>query len=289
MTDFLIIGAQKSATTWLHRMLQTHPEIDPPPVKELHHFDMPPLVPVSCIALAPNRSVRHWGRNRLQRHARRCRAGDLSASWFARYYFLPRTKGWYRSLFAPGPGRISGEATPRYAILDHDRIRQVKTTLPDAKIIYLLRDPIKRAWSDLAMFHSSRYGHDGLETIDEQRMSRFLTRKEQLEHSRYAANLSRWETFYGPSQILVGFHEQVRDDPRQLLDRICDFLGVARFEDPVAGRVTRRINAREYPDMPDRFARLLASHLIEDIERVDARFNNQYTADWLASARARLA
>jgi hypothetical protein len=37
--DFLIIGAQKAGTTWLHRNIQTHPQIWMPKEKELHYFD----------------------------------------------------------------------------------------------------------------------------------------------------------------------------------------------------------------------------------------------------------
>jgi hypothetical protein len=37
--DFLVIGAQRAGTTWLHRVLSQHPRLWLPPVKELHYFD----------------------------------------------------------------------------------------------------------------------------------------------------------------------------------------------------------------------------------------------------------
>src|SRR4029079_17348643 len=37
--DFLVIGAQRAGTTWLHRVLRQHPALWLPPVKELHYFD----------------------------------------------------------------------------------------------------------------------------------------------------------------------------------------------------------------------------------------------------------
>ena len=36
--DFLVIGAQKSGTTWLWSMLNQHPETDLPIEKEIHYF-----------------------------------------------------------------------------------------------------------------------------------------------------------------------------------------------------------------------------------------------------------
>lgn len=39
LPDFLIIGAQKSGTTWLWKMFRDHPDIRIPPKKEIHYFD----------------------------------------------------------------------------------------------------------------------------------------------------------------------------------------------------------------------------------------------------------
>ena len=39
--DFLVIGAQRAGTTWLHRVLSEHPALWLTPVKELHYFDKP--------------------------------------------------------------------------------------------------------------------------------------------------------------------------------------------------------------------------------------------------------
>ncbi len=37
--DFLVIGAQKSGTTWLHANMKIHPELFLPDKKEIHYFD----------------------------------------------------------------------------------------------------------------------------------------------------------------------------------------------------------------------------------------------------------
>ena len=36
---FIVIGAQRSGTTWLHRVLSQHDQLWLTPVKELHYFD----------------------------------------------------------------------------------------------------------------------------------------------------------------------------------------------------------------------------------------------------------
>jgi hypothetical protein len=289
LPDFLVIGAQKAGTTWLHQNLKAHPQIWLPPEKEIHFFDLPPLLPFAALALAPARSIRHWGRYRLRRDYRKVKAGEQPASWYLRYYFQPRTRRWYRSLFQPGPGQVAGETTPRYAVLGDRGVAKVHALLPDVKIIYLLRDPIERAWSDLAMFHSAKFGHAGLATVDEPRIFDFLCHSQQLAHSRYAANLARWERFYRPTQILVDFQDRMREAPGPLLHDIHRFLEVEVSERFVPSAASRKVNSHPYPAMPEHVAPILARLLIDDIEGMHRRFGNRYTAAWLAAARGYLA
>lgn len=38
-SDFICIGAAKAGTTWLHRVLNNHPQVELPDFKEVHYFD----------------------------------------------------------------------------------------------------------------------------------------------------------------------------------------------------------------------------------------------------------
>ena len=40
LPDFLGIGVQKGGTTTLHRLLERHPSVFLPPVKEVHYFSL---------------------------------------------------------------------------------------------------------------------------------------------------------------------------------------------------------------------------------------------------------
>ena len=284
--DFLVIGAQKSGTTWLYQNLRAHPQIWLPPEKEIHFFDFPPLIPFYFLLFAPERSIRHWGMNRMIRDYHKVKAGQQSASWYMRYYLLPRTKRWYRSLFTPNEGQVAGEITPRYSALNDKGVAKVHALMPNAKLIYLLRNPIDRMWSDLAMYHSSRFGHDGLHTIDEQRILSFIENSKHLASSRYINNLARWEQYYPSSQIFVGFQDQIRDEPQNLLKAIYQFLEVDSVHQPNSSIVNKRINSHSYPEIPGHIAKMLARTFIEDIETLHQRFNNIYTAEWLKSTQS---
>ncbi|MGR8933298.1 MAG: sulfotransferase [Gammaproteobacteria bacterium] len=286
--DFLVIGAQKSATTWLDQNMRRHPQIWLPPEKEIHYFDLPPIPFIFCL-LAPKRSERHWVLKRLQRAYRKAKADPQHTSWYRRSYLAPRNDRWYASLFTPAAGQIAGEVAPQYAPLHAKKIANIYTLMPKIKIIYLLRNPIERMWSQIAMYHSERFGFQGVQTVDEQQIVNFLRNPKHLLHSQYLANLHRWEKHYARDQLYIGFYEEIRDNPAQLLKSIFRFLGVEDGDRHLSEIAAQKIFAREHPPLPDSIGRELAHQLIGEITALHRRFNNRHTAEWLASAERYLA
>jgi hypothetical protein len=286
--DFLVIGAQKSGTTWLDRNLRSHPDIWLPPEKEIHFFDFPPLIPFFFLLFAPERPVRCWAKNRMIRDFKKVRGGEQSLGWYLKYYIGVRTQRWYVSLFKPAAQQIAGEITPRYAILGEKHIAKVHQLMPNGKIIYLLRNPIDRIWSDLAMFNSTRFGSDGLHTATAEEIDKFIQNAKHLASSRYINNLHRWEKFYGSEQIFIGFQDQIRDDPGQLIKDICQFLAIDDSSLHLSDLIHQKINSHDYPEIPQPMAGSLAKLLLADIEGLHERFDNVYTRQWLLTAQAYL-
>lgn len=278
---FLVIGAQKAGTTWLDRNLRTHPEIWLPPEKEIHFFDLPRPLPFASLQYAPDRSVRHWARHRLQRDWEKVQRGEQSQDWYRRYYHAPRSWPWYRSLFSPNAGQVAGEATPRYAVITRRKIAAIRRRMPKLKIIYLLRDPIDRMWSDLAMFHDRRFGGAGTHQVIEAADSVFLKKPQNLQHSRYADNLRRWEEYFPRDQIFTGFLDEIASYPGTLLRRIFSFLGVDPNHLPSAELMAGRINFAEYPAVPENVARQLAGSLLSDTRALAHSLPSSHTQAWL--------
>ncbi|TAL53856.1 MAG: hypothetical protein EPN89_01485, partial [Methylovulum sp.] len=208
---------------------------------------------------------------------------NKNANWLKRAYLLPRTDDWYISLFTPSQGQISGEATPDYALLSDKMIAHVHRLLPDAKIIYLLRHPVQRLWSQAAMSHSERFGHEGIQTISDKRLISFLKKPENLAHSRYLTNLEKWEKYYPSEQIFTGFFEDISNNPRKLLKSIFQFLGVDASDKNISAMAYRRINGRDYLPLANYLAHEPAGLLIKEIEQLHERFDNSYTEQWLSS------
>jgi hypothetical protein len=277
---FLVIGAQKAGTTWLDRNLRTHPQIWLPPEKEIHFFDLPLPFPFAALQYAPGHAARHWARHRLQRDLAKVERGEQTPDWYQKYYYSLRSWRWYRSLFTPARGQIAGEATPRYAVIPRRKIAAICRRMPNLKIIYLLRDPIDRMWSDLAMFHDRRFGGEGTHQVIEAADSVFLKKSRNLQHSRYADNLRRWEEYFPRDQIFTGFLDEIASSPSTLLQRIFSFLGVDQNHSPAEELMSGKINFADYPAVPENVAGQLAQSLIDDTKTLTERLAGSPATIW---------
>ncbi len=278
--DFLIIGAQKAGTTWLHRNLLVHPQVWMPKEKELHYFDEKIWAKSSIKSkLRGNKPMdqrwRRQARRQLNRYKKKFSLRDIA--WDLRYFFMPPNDEWYASLFKQGRGKITGEATPDYSILDKEIIAHVHQLMPETKIIFLMRNPIERAWSQVLMGLRGQ----SLEAVPDEEFYRHLDNKRSWLFTDYLRTLENWGSFYPEDQIFVGFLEDIHFYPNRLLERLYRFLGA----DPSAEYrvIKRKIHSRAVETMPTRIASHLADSYGGDIRRLSERFGG-YASFWLYCA-----
>jgi hypothetical protein len=285
--DFLGIGAQKSGTTWLHDNLVRHPRIWLPPVKEMHYLDhRPPHLPKRLFGRTQYLSSgRALLRQRLLAALKGGSREDLA--WSLRYCLPPRTDAWYGSLFPRIEGTMTGEVCPGYARLEEPQVAHVHGLMPDAKIIYLIRNPMERAWSALAM-HFRKDGFAGVDKYSEDEIEARLRNPKTARHSDYSKNLAAWEAHYPPEQIFVGFFDDLRADPRGLLKEVLDFLGVDSSEAVLPPDVASRSNPGRGEQIPERFEGVLARVLADEVRSINRKFDNEHTRNWLAYTEDRL-
>ena len=74
--------------------------------------------------------------------------------------------------------------------------------------------------------------------------------------------------------------------PDLLLRDIFNFLGVDSDFQTQAELTSRKINANIYPEIPQQIEKILASHLIQDMDQLHKLLPNSYTLKWLERARA---
>jgi len=276
--DFLGIGAQKAGTTWLYRNLQAHPEIWMPPIKELHYFDEKIELEGGFVSrLRGDRPAEvRWRRQiraRFRHPLERLTSRELS--WDLKYFFGTPGDGWYASLFKSGSGKVTGEMTPDYAVLVKEKVARVHELIPEAKIIFMMRNPVERPWSATNM--GLRIRGRSMQDMTTRNLRRQFEKARVRRMTDYLRTLDTWSSFYPEEQIFVGFLEDIHFFPEETLCSLYDFLGI----DPsvARGAITQKIHSSSISKMPARLASYLASSYREETERLEERFGG-YAAFW---------
>lgn len=203
--------------------------------------------------------------------------------------FLPAPKelhwfdwNWHRSpaayarWFEDAGARIHGEITPAYAILPAEQVAMATRLMPQVRLIFLMRDPIERAWSQ-AQMNLLRHGGRAAESVADAEWREHLSSPAVIDRSRYCAALDRWSGPVPASRIMTAFFEEISLDPGALLHRACAFLGA----DPHPGAppaATGVVNAGEGVAMPEIARRVLVGHLGEELIELDRRFGGPAAA-----------
>ncbi|HET6638420.1 MAG TPA: sulfotransferase [Gemmatimonadota bacterium] len=288
LPHFLGIGAQKAASTWLYRCLRAHPRLWLPPIKELHYFTH--RSEDSHAGIAGRLWGRDWVNRRLRRTMKPRLLSDLRSfdarrvRWDLLFFLGRRSDAWYQSLFRAGSSRVTGEITPEYALLSADEVGRVRDAFPHLRILYLMRDPIDRAWSNMRMLARLR----GL-SLDSEGVALTLAGDPMVvARGDYRGTLDAWSRHFPPDRIFTGFMEEVRSDPRALLTRIFDFLGVATDDSVLTPDLYRIVHGGAPKPIPAAVERELARTCIQDLRILEERFGHPVSA-WRERAERVLA
>jgi len=140
LPNFLVIGAEKSATTWLYNRLKEHPDIFVPETKEIHFFNK------------YNSNLKEMN-NYVK----------LGINWYQKFFKRYNSE------------KAVGEVTPMY-LCDPYAPARIKNTLPHVKLIVILRNPIDRAYSHYWMAKAKNHTNLTFEEVVAQKTNKFIKR-----------------------------------------------------------------------------------------------------------------
>jgi hypothetical protein len=185
LPSFVCIGAPKCATTWLFQCLFEHPEVYVPDFKEINFFTI-------------------------------CRWGDD---------YETRGIDYYANLFvAAQPDQIVGDFSPNL-LQDPHAPERLRTLLPNARLIVMIRNPIERSRSH---YHYVRnrtdYRSHSLQDLVENPSA---DQAAVLSQGLYGQQLERWLDHFPIEQFLVIRTEDVRSAPDTVFKRACEFIGAS--------------------------------------------------------------
>lgn len=236
--SFLGIGAQRAGTSWLYSRLRKHQEIWMPPVKEIHFFDRSAIYP-SPNDLATASFLSRIIRSKTLHNPRmvagiktifsHLKKGDLTqAIWWSKWIFGYYNENWYQGLFSKvQENTICGEITPSYSILEDRDIAKIKSLNSDIKLIYIIRNPVERAWSAIR-FHAHMGAKINLDSADQ--IISILKHPAMFLRSDYECTIDKYLNHFDPSQFLLCFYDAIKNDTSGLMHAIANFLCVKPFD-----------------------------------------------------------
>lgn len=255
--DFLVIGPQRTGTTWIHENLRDHPDILWPRQKELFFFsrlktpDSPKFV-----------------------------SADLD--WYLAQFEEPlwlRAAKTVLSLRATGSiyrPRVIGEATASYAAMDPDLIDEVIALNPRVKAILMIRNPIDRAWShakkDLVRNQGRKF-----EEVAQREFEAFFRDPYQLRCAQYQENVENWASRLETGNLFIGRFDDVSNRPAELLGEICKFIGVRAERRYLGHAVDTAVNPTAPEPIPARYRAILESLLAKDLTNLERSFGLKWS------------
>ena len=203
--NLFIVGAAKCGTTSLHEYLQQHPEIYMSDIKEPHFFSEVDNV-----------------------------LYEESSEKKKKHTSLVKDISQYNQLFEAGAMHVyRGESSPSY-LWDQNASQKIYEYNPQSKIIIMLRNPIRRAFSHFQMgvqagFEKNRPFHEALmedmKLPDEEKG--WNKSHLYLELGFYYQQIKRYTSLFPKEQIKIIKFEDFKSDISLGLKEVFSFLGLS--------------------------------------------------------------
>jgi hypothetical protein len=160
--------------------------------------------------------------------------------FFERYF--DRGLDWYQGFFCPPDEaaryRAIGEISTQYYDCEACPER-IYRTLPDVKLIIMLRHPVNRAYSHYGFVVQRRNFRGSFQEFLD-------SRHKSLEKGYYSRYLKRYLDCFDRTQILALLFEEVFGDVTRTQQTLADFLGIEVSGFPAAG-TREKINSSSVP------------------------------------------
>jgi hypothetical protein len=258
--DFLLLGPQRTGSTWLAENLRLHPEIFFTSPKEIYFFNLLKL---------PDHPF--YRSNQLEWYLQ---CFSDSPTMYIKKTFKSLIN--YQELYRP---RIRGEGTASYAVLNQDIIREVALINPKVKAILTIRNPISRAWSHAKkdLLNDSKRS---LEDVSEQEFIAYFHQPYQLSCARYIAAIDQWLKFLPPDQFLTIIFDDIVERPHNLLLQTFQFLGVSSRSKYVDEKISKTRIARTDPesqnrDLPHHYREILSDLFADELAHLEVRLGRR--------------
>ena len=212
LPNFIIVGAMKAGTTSMHYILNRHDNVFIP-AREIHFFD------IDDVEQHPDFSIDDEGKWTFH---------DYDRYW---HDYLD----WYSRFFQRAAvGQVIGEDSTTYMASSKAPAR-IAGLLPDVKLIFMLRDPVNRAYSHYwHLVNSGRAIYDFEGTLRH-------TPGTILQRGYYKEQIERFRQYFPGDQLKVVIFEEFTKNIQAIVDDVCKFLSLRVAVDTGAVNTHRNI------------------------------------------------
>lgn len=273
---FLGVGAMKSGTTWLFRQLEQHPQIRFSPEKELHFLAWQAGYRDS---LRFTYRASRWAVARQRTRAQGRRQSASETGWYLDYLLAPKGWNWYQRRFGNVPANsYPADFSNLTALLSENDWEKLAARVADLRLVYVLRHPLDRIWSQLRAGCASEEERNQLASASQYIPRSGSSELDLLRHSRYGENLQRIFQSIPRDRVQVILYEQISEQPESLLRDTERFLGIDKH-DYLPEKLNRRINASAELARPAWVAEHFLPRLEEDLSTLSG-LGIQVPAEW---------
>jgi hypothetical protein len=227
--NFFLVGAAKAGTTSLYHYLRSHPQIFLCPIKEPNYF-------------AKDIDTTAYLKERRQEPVDINQFLNCDTEMSAHSGHLRRWDD-YLALFAKRHSEVAvGECSVSYLVskLAADKI---KTAIPDARIIIILRDPVERAYSHYIMDLIEGAARGGFLQVLARQTKNPPRHWGIVDTSLYYHQVQRYYDAFGRSRVKVVLYEDLKE-PDTLMKEIFRYLKV---DEKHRADTSQRFNAAKLP------------------------------------------
>ncbi|KIN65791.1 Sulfotransferase [Sulfitobacter noctilucae] len=280
---FLSVGAMKAGTTWLYAVLARHPALHFALEKEIHYFYHRYVNPEQLSEAYRLREARNRYLFRFDPSKANIDAVRANLHWVSAYLGRPVDDYWYRNLFQMRDHQVYAcDFSNLHAQLPQEAWPQIAAKCDRLRVLYTMRDPVKRLWSH-TKFHLQLTGHlDKLEIWGPDEFLEFVHRHHIWVNAEYGQILRNLHGGLAPETLKVIFYEDLHKDQRGTLRSIESFLELSHFDYPQAILDKRFTESVKY-EMPGFFREILQDDVQRICKEVEAE-GYHVPASWRAEA-----
>jgi hypothetical protein len=191
------------------------------------------------IIIGGQRCATGWMSQCLREHPDVFMAQDETR--FFDWYYEKGTAWWEQTYFnAAGSQKAIGEKTANY-LTDINAPQRIFDTLPSARIVCCVRNPVERLYSAFLMKASKK---PELKSLSIQQL--VAEEQDLVTRGYYAKHLRQYYDLFPAEQILTLIYDDKMKDPHSFMQTIYHFLGVDSGFVPASLHVQTKPGAAEY-------------------------------------------